>query len=103
MDRALRDLDFVFVFRDDILVASSSPEKHEEPLRLKSQFVHTFPLRSVRRLKNSSLEVSSRTRSDLLTDLAAYLAHYVTRHRPMVQSLHAPPAIENCSAEQILA
>lgn len=43
--RALADLDFVFAFLDDILVASSSPEEHEEHLRVVFERLKQFHLR----------------------------------------------------------
>lgn len=42
--RALKDLDFVFVYIDDILVASSSVEEHKEHLRIMFQKLKEFGL-----------------------------------------------------------
>ena len=43
--RALGDLDFAFTYIDDILVASSSQEEHEEHLRIVFQRLKDFALR----------------------------------------------------------
>lgn len=44
ISRALGDLDFVFAYLDDILIASSSPEEHEEHLRIVLQRLKEFSL-----------------------------------------------------------
>ncbi|XP_018302672.1 uncharacterized protein [Mycetomoellerius zeteki] len=43
--RALGDLEFVFAFIDDILIASESPEEHEKHLRIVLQRLKEFHLR----------------------------------------------------------
>lgn len=45
INRALGDLDFVFVYIDDILIASSSNEEHSEHLRIVLQRLKDFHLR----------------------------------------------------------
>lgn len=45
INRALGDLDFVFIYIDDILVASCSPEQHAEHLHTVFQRLHDFHLR----------------------------------------------------------
>ena len=45
VDRALGDLDFVFTYVDDILIASSSAEEHEEHIKLVLQRLQQFHLR----------------------------------------------------------
>ena len=45
VDRALGDLNFVFTYIDDILIASSSVEEHEEHIKLVLQRLQQFHLR----------------------------------------------------------
>ena len=45
MDEVVRDLDFVYNYIDDILVASASPEKHVTYLRLQFERFQKFLVR----------------------------------------------------------
>ena len=42
VDRALGDLDFVFVYIDDILIASTSEEEHARHLRIVCERLKSF-------------------------------------------------------------
>ncbi|XP_076642261.1 uncharacterized protein LOC143353100 [Halictus rubicundus] len=55
INRALGDLDFVFTFLDDILIASSSPEEHETHLAI---FLEITPLCIVAYLRSASVRIS---------------------------------------------
>jgi len=66
MDGILRDIPFVFVYLDDILVASSSPEEHVEHLR------------QVFRLLSSNGLVINKTKCILGVSELDFLGHRVT-------------------------
>lgn len=77
IDEALRGLDFVFAFIDDIIIASSSHDQHTEHIRMVFQ-----------RLKDYGLRINAEKCEFAKTEIK-FLGHLITKHgiRPLPEKI----------------